>query len=66
MAFGHGTHFCIGANLARLELQLLFGEMTRRFRAPVAVTEPEVERNIFARSVHSFRAHLEPRSPAAR
>ncbi len=49
MAFGHGTHFCIGANLARVELQLLFGEMTRRFRAPVAVTEPEVERNIFAR-----------------
>ena len=66
VAFGHGTHFCIGANLARVELQLLFGEMTRRFRAPVAVTEPEVERNIFARSVHSFRAHLEPRSPAAR
>jgi cholest-4-en-3-one 26-monooxygenase len=61
VAFGHGTHFCVGANLARYELGLLFGELTRRFRAPVALTEPEVERNIFARSVRSFRCRLEPR-----
>ena len=61
VAFGHGTHFCIGANLARYELQLLFAELTRRFRPPVALTEPEVEANIFARSVRSFRAELQPR-----
>jgi cholest-4-en-3-one 26-monooxygenase len=66
VAFGHGTHFCIGANLARYELQLLFVELARRFHAPEALTEPEVERNVFARSVRSFRAHLEPRSPGAR
>ncbi len=61
LAFGHGTHFCLGANLARFELQLLFGELTRRFRAPVVLTEPDVEPNIFARAVRSFRVRLEPR-----
>jgi cytochrome P450 family 142 subfamily A polypeptide 1 len=65
VAFGHGTHFCIGANLARFELSLLFSEMARRFRAPVALTEPVVEHNIFARSVASFRAVLEPREAVA-
>ncbi len=61
LAFGHGTHFCVGANLARFELQLLFGELTRRFRAPVVVVEPDVEPNIFARAVRSFTVRLEPR-----
>ena len=65
VAFGYGTHFCIGANLARFELQLLFGALARRFRAPVALTEPEVEANIFARSVRSFRVQMAPREPVA-
>jgi cholest-4-en-3-one 26-monooxygenase len=30
VAFGLGTHFCLGANLARLELQILFSELLRR------------------------------------
>lgn len=61
LGFGHGTHFCIGANLARYELQLLFGELTRRFRPPEVVTEPDVEANIFARAVRSFEVRLTPR-----
>jgi cytochrome P450 family 142 subfamily A polypeptide 1 len=62
VAFGHGTHFCIGANLARYELGILFGELTRRFRAPEPLSPCEVEANIFARSVSSFRCRLTPRS----
>ncbi|MCP4435660.1 MAG: cytochrome P450 [Actinomycetia bacterium] len=61
VAFGFGTHFCIGANLARLELNMLFAEMTRRFEPPVVVSAPEVERNIFARSVKSFSVDMRPR-----
>lgn len=63
VSFGHGTHFCIGANLARFELGILFGELTRRFRAPEPLGPCEVEANIFARSVRAFRCRLTPRSP---
>jgi cholest-4-en-3-one 26-monooxygenase len=30
LAFGTGQHFCLGANLARLEIRLIFEELTRR------------------------------------
>ena len=30
IAFGFGTHFCLGAALARLELQVMFEELTKR------------------------------------
>ncbi len=54
VAFGHGTHFCLGANMARAELRLLFRELTRRLTDVRVVTEPDVEPNIFARAVKSF------------
>ena len=31
IAFGHGLHFCVGAPLARVELQVLFATLLRRF-----------------------------------
>lgn len=31
VAFGHRSHFCIGANLARLEIRIMFEELLARF-----------------------------------
>ena len=54
VAFGHGAHFCLGANLARIELRLLFEELTSRLTNLRVVNEPDIEPNIFARAVRSF------------
>jgi len=54
LAFGHGAHFCLGANLARIELRLLFEELTQRITNLRVVSEPDIEANIFARAVKSF------------
>jgi cytochrome P450 family 142 subfamily A polypeptide 1 len=54
IAFGFGPHVCIGQSLARLELQVLFGEMARRFTNLRVVSEPVIERNIFAGAVQRF------------
>jgi cytochrome P450 family 142 subfamily A polypeptide 1 len=32
IAFGFGTHFCLGAALARLEIRMFFDEFVRRVR----------------------------------
>jgi cytochrome P450 len=39
VGFGHGIHYCLGANLARLEIRVLFEELLPRF-AGVRVAEP--------------------------
>jgi cytochrome P450 len=39
LGFGQGVHYCLGANLARLELRVLFEELFSRFRA-VQVVRP--------------------------
>jgi pentalenolactone synthase len=42
LTFGHGLHYCIGASLARIERQTLFGTLIKRFptlRLAVPVAE---------------------------
>lgn len=33
LAFGHGTHFCLGANLARVEIRIVLEGLLQRFAA---------------------------------
>ncbi|MGZ6888174.1 MAG: cytochrome P450 [Acidimicrobiia bacterium] len=61
VAFGHGTHFCLGVNLARTELRILFGELTRRITNLRVVAEPDIEPNVFAGAVRSFRLAFDRR-----
>jgi cytochrome P450 family 142 subfamily A polypeptide 1 len=54
IAFGQGTHFCVGSNLARLELRMLFGALTQRWTNLRVITPPDIEPNVFAGAVRSF------------
>jgi cytochrome P450 family 142 subfamily A polypeptide 1 len=54
LAFGQGTHFCIGANLARLELRMLFGALAERWTNLRVLTPPDIEPNVFAGAVRRF------------
>ena len=40
VAFGFGPHFCMGANLARMEIKVVFEELFRRL-PDIAVVDPE-------------------------
>jgi cytochrome P450 len=43
LTFGHGAHYCVGAPLARIELQALFGTLLRRYaRIELAVPTDEL------------------------
>jgi len=61
LAFGQGTHFCLGANLARLELRLLLEALTQRWTNLCPLSEPDIEPNIFAGAVRRFDLAFTPR-----
>lgn len=54
IAFGFGTHMCVGTNVARTTLAAVFGQLSQRITNLRVVSEPDVEPNIFARAVRRF------------
>lgn len=67
VAFGWGTHFCLGASVARLEIRLMFEELMKRVPdmqlAPGA--EPRFMPNCFARSPDAVQVEFTPTKRSA-
>jgi cytochrome P450 family 142 subfamily A polypeptide 1 len=62
VAFGFGTHFCLGASLARIELRVLFEEVLRRFASwrLVPGTKPNVLGATFTRAYDAVHIEFTP------
>ena len=52
MAFGHGIHLCLGANLARMEARVFFEEFFRHFSKIESLGEPVFIRS---NSIHGYK-----------
>jgi cytochrome P450 len=51
LSFGHGPHFCLGAQLARAQMRALFGELLRRTEVLESDGPPALLRSNFQRGV---------------
>jgi cytochrome P450 family 142 subfamily A polypeptide 1 len=61
IAFGLGTHFCLGAGLARLEIRVFFEEFVKRVGAVHLVSEPVEMPNAFVFGLRSADVELSGR-----
>ncbi len=61
IAFGFGTHFCLGSSLARLEIRLFMEELLRRVDS-LSVVDGSVEEmpNAFVYGLRAARMELDP------
>jgi cytochrome P450 len=60
LAFGQGIHFCLGANLARLETRVAFEELLARLPEWELAAEPRWLRSIWARAHEAVPIRFEP------
>jgi pimeloyl-[acyl-carrier protein] synthase len=60
LAFGFGSHFCLGAPLARLEAQLAIESLLRRFERFELISEPPWRRNVMMHGVEALELALHP------
>ncbi len=63
LAFGIGEHFCLGANLARLELRVLFRQLVERMEAVELAGPIERVRSSFLGGIKRMPLRYEMRSP---
>lgn len=60
LSFGYGTHYCIGASLARLEGDVVHSEMVRRYPRMELAGEPVRQDTFRARAFSEIPVVLEP------
>jgi cholest-4-en-3-one 26-monooxygenase len=64
-AFGIGTHFCLGAHLARMELQIMFEEILPRLRNPQFAEPVKYMRDYFVNGIKEMQITFDPEVGAA-
>jgi cytochrome P450 enzyme len=60
IAFGHGVHFCLGANLARMEVQIAVGSLFQRFPDMRLVSPPTFAPHPVIRRMEKLEVLLRP------
>ncbi len=59
LAFGGGAHFCLGNHLARLDMEIIFATLLRRFaRIELAEAEPVYKTGLSVRGVKALKLSL--------
>lgn len=58
LSFGHGIHTCLGAALARMEAQIAFSELARRFPSCGLVSLPARTQSVSFRGLQSLMVRL--------
>ena len=61
ISFGFGTHFCLGAHVARLSMRVALEELTVRITNLRPAAEPTYEANVFVKAVERFDLGFDPR-----
>lgn len=62
-SFGVGEHFCLGMNLARLEMNIMFEEIIPRLRHPEFAGETTYMRSFFINTIKAMPINFEPEAP---
>ncbi len=60
LSFGIGEYFCLGANLARMELQKIFAGLMKRLPDIELAAEPRRLRSNFINGVKEMRVRFTP------
>ncbi len=61
LAFGHGIHLCLGANLARMETRIFFEEFFNAFKGVELIGEPVRLRSNLTNALKTMPVRLIPR-----
>ncbi len=59
-AFGIGTHYCLGAHLARMEMQIIFEEVIPRLRNPQFAEPVKYMRDYFVNGIKEMKITFDP------